>query len=83
MGKFFLLLDVARLHMDSQVVIDNIVLLAEMKTSIRHPVESLYGFNTSRAPESIGKNAELAQALLKDMTFTYRVRPIPSPLIVH
>lgn len=51
-------------------------LVADMKTKIVHPVESLYGFNTSRAPESISKNAELAQGLLTDMTFIYRVRPL-------
>ena len=69
--------------MNSQVVIDSMALLANMNTKITHSVESLYGFNTSRAPESISKNAELAQALLTDMTFIYRVRPIPSPLTAH
>jgi len=75
-GKSCLLLNVARLHADIQLVVNSMTLIAAMKKKISHPVESLYGFNTSRAPESISKNAELAQGLLTDMTFIYRVRPI-------
>lgn len=76
MGKSCVLLCVAWLHANMQFVIASMTLIAAMKTKITHPVESLYGFNTSRAPESISKNAELAQGLLTDMTFIYRVRPI-------
>jgi hypothetical protein len=83
MGKFRLLLEVAQLHVNFQLVIDSLTLLEDMKTKVMHPVETLYGFNTSRAPESISKNAELAQALLTDMTFIYRVRPIASPLTTY
>jgi hypothetical protein len=64
-------------------VVDSITLLADMKTKITHPVESLYGFNTSPVPESISKNAELAQALLIDMSFIYLVRPVASSLAAH
>jgi hypothetical protein len=76
LGKSCLLLDVARLHANIQLVVNSMTLIAAMKKKISRPVESLYGFDTSRAPESISKNAELAQALLTDMTFIYRVRPI-------
>ena len=76
MGKFRLLSDVALLHANIQFVVGSMTLFADMKMKIAHTVESLYGFNTSRAPESISKNAELAQALLTNMTFIYRVRPI-------
>jgi len=76
MGKSCLLFDVARLHANIQLVVGSMTLVAAMKTKIVHSVESLYGFNTSRAPESISKNAGLAQGLLTDMTFIYRVRPI-------
>jgi len=48
-----------------------------------HLVESLYGFDTSRAPDSITRNAELAQALLANMAFICRVRHITSPLTAH
>ena len=53
-------------------------LIADMKEKIAYLVESLYGFqvDTGRVPESISQNAELAQGLLTDMTFIYRVRPI-------
>jgi hypothetical protein len=46
-----------------------------MKMKIMHAVESLYGFDTSRAPDIISHNARLAQALLTNMAFIYRVRP--------
>lgn len=39
-------------------------------------VESLYRFDTSRAPDSISHNTRLAHALLTNMTFIYRVCPI-------
>jgi hypothetical protein len=50
-------------------------LLINMKMKIMHAVESLYGFDTSRAPDIISHNARLAQALLSNMAFIYRVRP--------
>jgi hypothetical protein len=50
-----------------------------MKMKIMHAVQSSYGFDTSRAPDSIGHNTRLAHALLTNMTFIYRVRPIAQP----
>jgi len=47
-------------------------LLINMKMKIMHAVESLYGFDTSRAPDIISHNARLAQALLTNMAFIYR-----------
>ena len=55
-----------------------------MKTKIMHLVESLYGFDTSRAQDSISSNAKLARALLTNVAFICRVRPIaPLPLTAH
>ncbi|KAH9984999.1 hypothetical protein BJV77DRAFT_1034682 [Russula vinacea] len=39
---------------------------------IKPTVQSSYGFDTSRASDSIGRNARHAQALLSRMTFIYR-----------
>lgn len=50
------------------------MLLINMKMKIMHAVQSLYGFDTSRAPDSISHNTRLAHALLTDVTFIYRVR---------
>ncbi|KAI0294516.1 hypothetical protein BC826DRAFT_1137173 [Russula brevipes] len=50
----------------------SMILLSDMKTGMEHAVESLYGFNTSRAPDSISRNARDAQALLTSMSFVYR-----------
>jgi len=47
-----------------------------MKMKVMHHVESLYGFDTSQAPEVISRNARHAQALLTAMAFIYRVSPI-------
>ncbi|KAH9165355.1 hypothetical protein EDB89DRAFT_2076903 [Lactarius sanguifluus] len=47
-------------------------LFVDAKTKIMHVVEAQYGFDTSHAPESIGRNTSLAQALLSDMTFIHR-----------
>jgi len=55
-----------------EFVIPSITLLADMKMTVKHLVESLYGFDTSRAPDSISRNAGLAQALLTNMAFIYR-----------
>jgi hypothetical protein len=48
-------------------------LLNDMKTNIKSAVESSYEFDTSRASESISRNASRAQALLAETTFIYRV----------
>jgi len=47
-------------------------LLINMKMKIMHAVQSSYGFDTSRAPDSIGHNTRLAHALLTNVTFVYR-----------
>ncbi|KAH9014235.1 hypothetical protein EDB85DRAFT_2214734 [Lactarius pseudohatsudake] len=47
-------------------------LFVDAKAKVMHVVEAQYGFDTSHAPESIGRNTSLAQALLSDMTFIYR-----------
>jgi hypothetical protein len=47
-----------------------------MKMKIMHAVQTLYGFDTSRAPKSISHNTRLAHALLTNMTFIYSVRLI-------
>ena len=47
---------------------------------IMHAVETLYEFDTSQAPESIGRNANRAQALRTKMRFVYRVRRFSPPL---
>ena len=44
-----------------------------------HEVESLYGFDTNQAPESMSRNASRAQALLTRASFVYRVRLIELP----
>ncbi|KAH9035131.1 hypothetical protein EDB83DRAFT_2525086 [Lactarius deliciosus] len=44
----------------------------DTKTKIMHAVEAQYGFDTSHAPDSISRNASLAQALLSHMAFIYR-----------
>ncbi|KAI9509440.1 hypothetical protein F5148DRAFT_753521 [Russula earlei] len=46
-------------------------LLYDMKMKIMPYVESFYGFDASRAPEIIHRNARRAQALLTQMTFIY------------
>ena len=52
--------------------------IADIKLKIMQAVETSYEFNTSQAPESIGRNATRAQKLLTNMTFIYRVRLIAS-----
>jgi hypothetical protein len=47
--------------------------LTDIKMKIMHAVEHLYGFDTSRAPESISRNATLARGLLTNMAYIYRV----------
>jgi len=46
--------------------------LTDIRAKIMHAVESLYDFDTSQAPESIGRNSSRAQALRTKMTFVYR-----------
>jgi len=52
-------------------VVASTTLLTDMKAKIKHQVDTIYGFDTSRAPDSISRNAGLAQALLTDLTFIY------------
>ena len=70
--SFFLSL-VARPHSEFQIKCDNMKLLTDMKANIKHAVYSSYKFDTSRAPDSISRNASRAQALLAKATFIYRV----------
>ena len=57
--------------------------LIDIKMKIVHTVESLYEFDASQTPESIGHNATRAQALLTNMTFIYRVLLIASPFVTN
>ncbi|KAH9984984.1 hypothetical protein BJV77DRAFT_1071665 [Russula vinacea] len=47
-------------------------LLIDIKMKIKQVVEFWYGFDSSRASDSISRNASRAQALLANMTFVYR-----------
>ena len=67
---------VAQLHSHFQIKCDSMKLLNDMKTKTKSAVESLYEFDTSQAPQSIGRNASRAQALLAKTTFIYRVHLI-------
>jgi hypothetical protein len=58
-------------------------LLTQFKADIKHAVELLYGFDTSRAPEIISRNAYRAQTLLTNMTFIYLVSHISSPFVAN
>ncbi|KAI0285686.1 hypothetical protein BC826DRAFT_960019 [Russula brevipes] len=57
---------------DEELADTSMALLSDMNTGMKHTVESLYGFDTSRAPDSISHNASHAQALLTSMSFIYR-----------
>ena len=57
--------------------------LTDMKRGIMYHVESLYGFDSSRAPSSISRNTRHARALLTNMAFIYRVRPTTQLLTAH
>jgi len=57
---------------DEEFVDTSMILLSDMKTGIKHAVDSSYGFDTSRAPDSISHNARHAQAILTSMSFIYR-----------
>ena len=68
--------------MDFQFVDNSMRFFTDIKKKIMYTVQSSYGFDTSRAPDSIGRNARRAQALLSRMTFIYRVRLIALLLAV-
>ena len=55
-------------------------LLNYMKMKAESAVIFSYEFDTSQAPNSIGRNASRAQALLARAAFIYRVRRIASHL---
>ena len=69
---------VTRLHLDFQIKYHSMELLTDLKTKTKSAVESSYEFDSSRAPQSISRNASRAQALLADTTFIYRVYLIVS-----
>jgi len=69
-----------RLHSDFQIKCESMKFFADMKTNIKHAVDSAYEFDTSRSADSISRNVRRAQALLAKTTFIYRVRLIASHL---
>jgi hypothetical protein len=71
---------VARLYSSFQIKCDSMEFLTDIKTKIKHAVDSSYQFDTSRAPDSISRNVSRAQALLAKAAFIYRVRFIASHL---
>ena len=73
----------AEIYLGFQFVYSNMGLLTYFKADIKHAVESSYGFDTSRAPDIISRNAYRAQKLLTNMTFIYLVRHISSPFIAN
>ena len=70
----------AQFHKDFQVKYSSMKLLNDMKTKTKPAVESFYGFDTSQAPKSIGRNSSRAQKLLAHTIFIYRVCLIVSHL---
>ena len=62
----------ARIYSNFQVVCTNVEFLTDIKMKIMHDVETLYGFDTTRAPHS---NARRALTLLTKTSFVFRVRP--------
>jgi hypothetical protein len=64
---------------DEEFVYSSLGFLNDIKVEIKHAVESLYGFDTSRAPDIISRNASRAQALLSNMTFIYQEPNIGGP----
>ena len=62
--------------MDPQLVVESIELLVDMKAKITHLVKSRYEFGIRQSPEIINNNTTLAHALLANMAFIYRVRPL-------
>jgi len=65
---------------DFQFTCSSMKFFTDMKKKVKHAVDSSYEFNTSRAPDSIGRNASRALALLTKATFIYRVCLIASHL---
>ncbi len=59
---------VARLHSGFQFTCSSMKFLTDIKKKIKPDVDSLYEFDTSRAPDSIGRNARRARALLTKAT---------------
>ena len=55
-------------HKDFQFKCSSMKFLDDMKTKIKSAVVSSYEFDTSRAPDSIRRNASRAQALLAETT---------------
>ena len=74
---------VAQIYTDFQFVISSLVFFTDIKADIKHAVESSYGFDTSRAPDIISRNASRAQTLLTNLTFIYQVRHISSPCVTN
>jgi hypothetical protein len=66
----------ARIHTNFQFVFNSMELVTDIRKNIKHAVESLYEFDTSRAPDNISRNATRVRALLIDTKFVYRVRLI-------
>ena len=66
-----------------QVKCSSMSILSNMKMRINHEVDSSYGFDTSRAPNSISRNSSRVRALLTETTFVYRVRLIASPFATN
>jgi len=71
-ARLLFLSHVARLHSDFQIKCDSTKLLTDIKTKIKHSVETSYEFET-RAPDGISRNASRAQALLASTAFIYRI----------
>ena len=63
----------AQLHVSFQFKCSSMKLLDDMKTKTKSAVESSYEFDSSQAPQSIGRNASRAQALLAETAFIYLV----------
>jgi len=61
-----------RLPYEKELACSNMQHITNIKAKIMHHVESLYGFDTSQAPDSISRNARNAQVLLTRIAFIYR-----------
>ncbi|KAH9954064.1 hypothetical protein BC827DRAFT_80429 [Russula dissimulans] len=60
-----------RLPCEEELACSNMRHITNIKANIMHHVESLYGFDTSQAPDSISRNSRDAQALLTNVGFIY------------
>jgi hypothetical protein len=56
------------------------ILLSEMKTKLKHAVQTLYEFDPNQTARSISYNVARANELLTKMAFIYRVRPRCIPI---